>query len=404
MQAPQKAPNLSVFDAPQKLSQKRVCVHFSSFKSNCVGKMDNTVLGYSIISYLKSLEDDKYDQEKLKNVTNLLQEIFSVDMESIDDFKKNSLYPSTLNEIVTSGCAALDTETYEKSLSTCQTNGKYDAFVETVTKKGFYKGVEEGSLEYLQRHSKVLMKFKEKVNAKTSGNNEAAAEAKKAEGNAHVTKKDYRAAVASYTEALQLSPAGQNSHIYFTNRAAAHCYLRNYESAIADCEAAIKLDPFYVKAYSRLGLAHFFMNNYEEAVVAYQKAVDLEPDTKALKDSLRQAKQKLDEKNVVPSSSSGSHASAPSAGAGGPGMGGMPDMSALASMMGGADGGGLAALMQNPQVMQAAQQMMQNPAMMQQAMSMMNGAGGMPDMAAMQAMMAGASAGAADNKKSSKRK
>jgi len=308
--------------------------------------MDATVIGYSIISYLKSIEDTNYDQEKLKNVTNLLQEIFNIDMESTEDFKKNSLYPSTLDDIVSSGCTSLDTETYDKSLSIVQTNGKYDAFVETVTKKGFYKGVEENSLEYLQRHAKVLMKFKEKVNAKTGGNNESAAELKKTEGNTHVTKKDYRAAVASYTEALVLSPEGQHSHIYLTNRAAAHCYLRNYENAISDCEASIKLDPFYVKAFSRLGLAHFFMNNYEDAVVAYQKAVDLEPDTKALKDSLRQAKQKLDEKNIVPSSSSGAHAPAGAPGAGGTGApGGMPDMSALAGMMGGADGGGLASLM-----------------------------------------------------------
>ena len=101
--------------------------------------MDATVIGYSIISYLKSIEDTNYDQEKLKNVTNLLQEIFNIDMESTEDFKKNSLYPSTLDDIVSSGCTSLDTETYDKSLSIVQTNGKYDAFVETVTKKGFYK-------------------------------------------------------------------------------------------------------------------------------------------------------------------------------------------------------------------------------------------------------------------------
>jgi hypothetical protein len=46
--------------------------------------------------------------------------------------------------------------------------------------------------------------------------------------------------------------------------------------------------------------------------------------------------------------------------------GGMPDLSALAGMMGGAGGGagGLAGLMNNPAMQQMAAQMMQNPQMM----------------------------------------
>jgi small glutamine-rich tetratricopeptide repeat-containing protein alpha len=337
---------------------------------------DQTVVGYSIVNYLVSLSSDansSLDKEKLNNAAQLLSEVFNVSTNSTEDFKNFSLYPASLGELVSAGRKSLEAEPYSVALATAQSNGKYEPFVETVSKKGYFSGVDEGSLEYLQRSAKLNAKFREKINASkpapssSSSDKEAAAEAKKMEGNAAVTAKDYKLAVSLYGDAIQLSPQGPNSHIYYTNRAAAHCYLKDYEAAARDCERSVQLDPLYVKAYSRLGLAYFFMNKYDKAVEAYERAVELEPDTKALKDSLRQAQQKLDERKVAPSSSSSSSAAPLN-----PPAGGMPDLASLSQMMGGlggADGGGLAALMQNPQVMAAAQQMMQNPAMMQQAMS-----------------------------------
>jgi small glutamine-rich tetratricopeptide repeat-containing protein alpha len=363
---------------------------------------------YAVVQYLTGLKGtDGINGDKLQEAISALQEVFGMNMESVDDFKTNSLCPYELHDLVVAGCKASNVEPYAQALSNAQSNPKFEPFVETVSKKGYFKDVEEGSMEYLQRHAKVMMKFREKVTAK-GPNNEAAAEVKKQEGNSAIASKDYKGAIAAYSEAIDLSPSGPNTHIYYTNRAAAHCYLKNYEASTKDCAKAISLDPLYVKAYSRLGLSYFFMENYGEAVTAYQKAVDLEPETKSLKDSLRQAKQKLDAKSAVASSSSGGTSS--SSGAGGlPGMpAGMPDMAALQSMMGGE--GGLAALMKNPAVMNAAQEMMKNPAMMQQAMSMMGGmggaggAGGAPDMAAMAAMMQGMNAGNADNNKGGKKK
>ena len=96
----------------------------------------------------------------------------------------------------------------------------------------------------------------------------------------------------------------------------------------------------------------------------------------------------------------------------------MPDLSNLQQMMqgmgmggggGGLPAGGLAGIMNNPAFMQMAQNMMQNPQMMQMAQNMMQdpnamaqaqqmmqgmGGGGMPDMSAMQNMMAGLNGGA----------
>ncbi len=103
--------------------------------------------------------------------------------------------------------------------------------------------------------------------------------------------------------------------------------------------------------------AQFSQGNYEPAIDAYEAGIKLDPSNGNMKAALATAKTRWAEE-----SSSGADSVAdrePSAGAGG-GGGGMPDLSALAGMMGGmgrggAGGGGgmpdLASMMQNPQMM-----------------------------------------------------
>ena len=85
---------------------------------------------------------------------------------------------------------------------------------------------------------------------------------------------------------------------------------------------------------------------------------------KSHEDSLRQAQLKVKEEAEKKQTVRSAPASTPRA------AGGLPDMSALAGLMGGG-GGGLASLLQNPAMMQMAQQMMQDPSMMAQAQQMM---------------------------------
>lgn len=86
---------------------------------------------------------------------------------------------------------------------------------------------------------------------------EKKAEEVKGEGNKLLLAKDYEMAEARYTEALELSPEGPNSHVYLCNRAAALCYLGRNDDAVVDCQEAIDLNPTYAKAYTRLGYAYF---------------------------------------------------------------------------------------------------------------------------------------------------
>jgi small glutamine-rich tetratricopeptide repeat-containing protein alpha len=83
-----------------------------------------------------------------------------------------------------------------------------------------------------------------------SAEDKAAADALKAEGNAHMTAKRYDQAIDAYTRAI--GKDGSNA-VFYSNRAAAHISLGDYPSAASDAETAIELDPSFVRAYSRLG-------------------------------------------------------------------------------------------------------------------------------------------------------
>ncbi|CAM9142947.1 unnamed protein product [Ascophyllum nodosum] len=235
---------------------------------------------------------------------------------------------------------------------------------------------------------------------------EKKAEEVKGRGNKLLLEKNYEGAEECYTEALELSRDGPNSHVYLCNRAAALCYLGRLDDAVVDCQEAIDLNPSYAKAYTRLGYAYFQLEDYEASAKAYKKSLEIEPGNAANTKSLRKAMSKLgrdatDELSTDQKS------------------GGMPDLSGLMAMMGGGAGGpgagagGLTGMLNNPDMMARAQQMMQNPAMMAQLQQMIQnpammqgligmmggggagGGGGEPDFSALASMMGDGGAGGA---------
>ncbi|ORX44959.1 TPR-like protein [Hesseltinella vesiculosa] len=154
---------------------------------------------------------------------------------------------------------------------------------------------------------------------------------------------------------------------YF-NSAAAYSQQGDHQKAVDDAKKAAEIDPSYSKAYSRMGHAYFCLEKYDEAVTAYEKGLELDPNNQTIKSSLATAKAKADRQSL----STTDRGDAGAGGAGGfPGLGGgMPD---------------LGSLLNNPQLMNMAQQMMQsgaldqfmnNPEMARMAQQMMGGGGG----------------------------
>jgi small glutamine-rich tetratricopeptide repeat-containing protein alpha len=163
----------------------------------------------------------------------------------------------------------------------------------------------------------------------------------KAEGNRHLSNKQFLEASRAYTEAIKFDPTNA---VYYSNRAAALTSMEDYDGAVQDCKAALSLDPEYAKAYGRLGAAFVGLANSCEALEAYEKALELEPSNAIYKKAIESLRLK------AKSSPSSSSASPPPS----------------SSPFGGLD---FSSLMSNPQLMEMASRMMQDPSALQNMMS-----------------------------------
>lgn len=120
----------------------------------------------------------------------------------------------------------------------------------------------------------------------------------KIDGNNYISQKKYQEAVECYSTAIALCPSGPSSHVYYSNRSAALCYLERYAEAERDAEISMELNPNYGKAYARLGLSRFFLEDYEGAVDAYNTALQLDPNNAACISYLTKAERKLADRNA----------------------------------------------------------------------------------------------------------
>jgi tetratricopeptide (TPR) repeat protein len=68
--------------------------------------------------------------------------------------------------------------------------------------------------------------------------------------------------IAHYSEAIKRNPS--DAAVYYCNRAAARTKLMDFNSALDDCNAALKQNPTYVKAFSRKGALEFLMKEYHK--------------------------------------------------------------------------------------------------------------------------------------------
>ena len=100
----------------------------------------------------------------------------------------------------------------------------------------------------------------------------------KAVGTEFYKKKDYRAAIASYSSAIETFAAAaategadaKTGAVYYSNRSAAYLMLFNYGAALEDCVASLALDPTNNKVINRKGKIHVVNGEFDEAEAAYQ--------------------------------------------------------------------------------------------------------------------------------------
>jgi len=272
-----------------------------------------------VVSFLTMLKTLKLEDPEAVNVAvECLQAQFGV---TAGDTSSPYYTSTSLVDIWTKGVPA-STEDETKLLE----------FLQILEQRGYFNGVEKGSAEYASRLEKAKAKFYARQNPYEGFTPDQL----KTKGNECMTAGKYKEALGYYTKAVELDPT---NHLYHANRAAANIHLKEYKTAVADCEKSIALNASYPKSFSRLGTACFYDNNFSKACDAYRKAVELDPENEGYKEDLRSAEERMKQQTMNP------FAGFPGMGAGPGGM----DMSAMMNMM------------NNPQFMQMAGQFMQNP-------------------------------------------
>lgn len=100
----------------------------------------------------------------------------------------------------------------------------------------------------------------------------ARAAALKDEGNKLYVAKDYPAAHAKYTEAIE---ADNENAVLWANRGACALAMNKLLDAEKDCEKATGLNPEYAKAWARLGTIRKNIGSWESSLKAYTRALEL---------------------------------------------------------------------------------------------------------------------------------
>lgn len=123
----------------------------------------------------------------------------------------------------------------------------------------------------------------------------AAALAKKNEGNTFFKNKDYKNAIEKYTEAINID----NSDVtFFSNRSACFAALNRWEEAAEDGKQCTLVDKKFIKGYFRAALGYQNLENYDLALDFIKRGLAIEPSNADLKKMNREIDDNIRMKKV----------------------------------------------------------------------------------------------------------
>lgn len=93
-------------------------------------------------------------------------------------------------------------------------------------------------------------------------------------GNALYNNKDYDSAIADYNKALEINP---NDALALYNRGFIWVANQEYDNAIKDYDKVIEIDPSYISAYVIKASVLKVIGKYNEALENYNKAIEIYP-------------------------------------------------------------------------------------------------------------------------------
>jgi len=96
-------------------------------------------------------------------------------------------------------------------------------------------------------------------------------------GNDKFKTAEWPAAVEAYTEMIKRAPDDPRG---YSNRAAALQKLLSFPDAVRDCDAALKLDPNFMRAHIRKAQSYFAMREYNKVLDCLNSATAVDKDNK----------------------------------------------------------------------------------------------------------------------------
>ncbi|KAL1463255.1 hypothetical protein WDU94_015022 [Cyamophila willieti] len=140
------------------------------------------------------------------------------------------------------------------------------------TKRNEKKKKEEKEKEYLTEEEK-----------------RSQANALRIKGNEAYTSGKHVLAIELYTASISLHP----TTLTLGNRAQVHIKLAQYNTALTDCEQALRMDPNFVKGMYRKALALYHLKRFEEASDWFNRVLQLEPGNQTVHDYLTKLHSKV---------------------------------------------------------------------------------------------------------------
>jgi len=140
-----------------------------------------------------------------------------------------------------------------------------------------------------------------------------AAERCKEEGNVFFKQNNFFKALASYTEAIDLSeveddgldsldgdrPKNPALAVYYANRAFCHIKMENFGSALADSTKAIEAKEEFPKGWYRRGSANLALGRAKDALRDFTQLCKLAPNDKDARIKLKQCKQQVEQEKFA---------------------------------------------------------------------------------------------------------
>lgn len=116
----------------------------------------------------------------------------------------------------------------------------------------------------------------------------------KEEGNKEYKAGRWQSAIDKYTSALAVDPSNRSINAkLLQNRALCSLRLKLFDAALADCDAAVALDPQYAKARRTKANAYGQAERWEDAVREWKALQEREPEDRTIVKELRRAELEL---------------------------------------------------------------------------------------------------------------